>query len=124
MCIYCIAMNYNLLKKRIKDSRVTFRECASFTEMTEAGLRKAIEGERLSVNAFEKICILLGDNPSTYLDSGYNITGNQNQIGGNGNHIIISPEAAEIDALKQRIKDLEKIIATQEKTIELLTKNK
>lgn len=117
-------MNYSLLKKRIKDSRVTFRECASFTEMTEAGLRKAIEGERLTITAFEKLCVLLGDNPSTYLDSGYNISGNQNQIGGNGNHIIISNEAIEIESLKQRIKDLEKIIATQEKTIELLTQNK
>ena len=126
-------MNYKLLKERIKNSRITFRECSSFVGLTEAGLRQSIEGERITVSVFEKLCKLLGDSPMLYLDPiGLNhISGNQNQIGGNGNSLIITQETAEISALKQRIFDLENLIesknqtiSTQEKTIELLTKNK
>lgn len=125
-------MDYKLLKERIKNSRITFRECASFVGLTEAGLRQSIEGERITVSVFEKICKLLGDTPLLYLDPiGYNVTGNQSLIGGNGNHLIISQEAAEISTLKQRIFDLEKLveskektISIQEKTIELLTNKK
>ena len=111
-------MDYKLLKERIKNSRITFRECASFVGLTEAGLRQSIEGERITVSVFED-------------PIGYNVTGNQNPIGGNGNHLIISQEAAEISTLKQRIFDLEKLveskektISIQEKTIELLTNKK
>ena len=95
-------------------------------------VRQSIEGERITVSVFEKLCKLLGDTPLLYLDPiGYNVTGNQNLIGGNGNHLIISQEAAEISTLKQRIFDLEKLveskektISIQEKTIELLTNKK
>lgn len=76
-------MDYKLLKERIKSSRITFRECASFVGLTEAGLRQSIEGERITVSVFEKLCKLLGDTPLLYLDPiGYNVTGNQNLIGG------------------------------------------
>lgn len=43
-------MDYKLLKERIKSSRITFRECASFVGLTEAGLRQSIEGERITVS--------------------------------------------------------------------------
>lgn len=115
-------MNYSLLKKRIKESRITFRECAVSAGMTEQGLRKALEGERLTVSSFENLCRILGDSPLIYLDScSCCITGNQNQIGGISNSLSVIQENAEVSALKQRIADLEKIISTQEKTIELLT---
>ena len=90
-------MDYKLLKERIKSSRITFRECASFVGLTEAGPRQSIEGERITVSVFEKLCKLLGDTPLLYLDPiGYNVTGNQNLIGGNGNHLIIHKGARSV----------------------------
>ena len=111
-------MDYKLLKERIKNSRITFRECASFVGLTEAGLRQSIEGERITVSVFEKICKLLGDTPLLYLDPiGYNVTGNQNPIGGNGNHLIISQEAAEISTLKHWLNQKKKLSPYKKKLL-------
>lgn len=114
-------MNYNLLKDYIKKSDHQYKEFADVSQKTESGLRRSIENQTLTVFTLEKVCELLEVSPSLFFDdaSQLSISGNQNQIG-NGNRIILT--SPEVKALKQRIKDLEKIIATQEKTIELLTK--
>lgn len=116
-------MNYNLLKDYIKKSEHQYKEFADVSQKTESGLRRSIDNQTLTVFTLEKVCELLEVSPSLFFDdtSQLSISGNQNQIG-NGNRIILT--SPEVKALKQRIKDLEKIIATQEKTIELLTKNK
>lgn len=116
-------MNYKDLKDEIKRSNYTIKHCAEIVGMSEVGFHQALQRETLSVSVYEKICELLGVSPASFFDdtSQLSISGNQNQVG-NGNRIILT--SPEVKALKQRIKDLEKIIATQEKTIELLTKNK
>lgn len=116
-------MNYKLLKESIKNSNYPYREFANVTQKTESGLRRSIDNQTLTVFSLEKICDLLEISPSSFFDDAgsVSISGNHNQVG-NGNRIVLT--SPEVKALKQRIKDLEKIIATQEKTIELLTKNK
>ena len=83
------------------------------------------DGE-ITISVYEKICELLGVSPSSFFDDASSVTvsGNQNHIGGigNGNRIVFT--SPEVKALKQRIKDLEKIIDSQEKMIELLTNKK
>ena len=116
-------MDYNNLKNAIKSSNYTIRECATKVGMSETGFHQSLQRGTMTISVYEKICELLGVSPASFFDdaSQLSISGNQNQIG-NGNRIILT--SPEVKALKQRIKDLEKIIATQEKTIELLTKNK
>lgn len=119
-------MNYKLLKESIKNSNYPYREFANVTQKTESGLRRSIDNQTLTVFSLEKICDLLEISPSTFFDDASSVTvsGNQNHIGGigNGNRIVFT--STEVKALKQRIKDLEKIIDSQEKTIELLTNKK
>ena len=107
-------MNYKDLKDEIKKSNYTIKQCAEIVGMSEVGFHQSLQRETLSLNVYEKICELLGVSPSSFFDDASSVTvsGNQNHIGGIGN------------ALKQRIKDLEKIIDSQEKMIELLTNKK
>lgn len=116
-------MDYNNLKNAIKSSNLTIRECASKVGMSETGFHQSLQRGTMTISVYEKICELLDVSPSSFFDDAgsVSISGNHNQVG-NGNRIILT--SPEVKALKQRIKDLEKIIATQEKTIELLTKNK
>lgn len=119
-------MDYNNLKNAIKGSNLTIRECASKVGMSETGFHQSIQRGTMTISVYEKICELLGVSPSSFFDDASSVTvsGNQNQIGGigNGNRIVFT--SPEVKALKQRIKDLEKIIDSQEKMIELLTNKK
>ena len=119
-------MNYKDLKDEIKKSNYTIKQCAEIVGMSEVGFHQSLQRETLSLNVYEKICELLGVSPSSFFDDASSVTvsGNQNHIEGigNGNRIVFT--SPEVKALKQRIKDLEKIIDSQEKMIELLTNKK
>lgn len=106
-------MDYSLLKKTIKDSRVTFRECAQLVNMTEAGLRRAIDCKTLTIEVFEKLCNVLNVCPSIFFDKTHNfvINGTQNQIStGNGDQILMTPDQREIESLKELLKEKERFI--------------
>lgn len=112
-------MNYSLLKKTIKDSRVSFREFATFVNMTEAGLRRSIDNNTLTVDVFEKICQLLNMYPAVFFEhqNAISITGQQVHTGiGDNKMNTIEDKNKEIEHLRLLLKE-------KERTIKILMKN-
>ena len=99
-------MNYRLLKNSIKDSKVTFKEISNSVQMTEAGLRKSINNETLTISVFEKILEL---SPVIFFSCDYHI-GNHNQINNGVTQIITTNEQKEIEYLKQLLEEKERLI--------------
>ena len=102
-------MNYRLLKNSIKDSKVTFKEISNSVQMTEAGLRKSINNETLTISVFEKICDILELSPVIFFSCDYHI-GNHNQINNGVTQIITTNEQKEIEYLKQLLEEKERLI--------------
>jgi transcriptional regulator with XRE-family HTH domain len=117
------------IKELILIKKISQRELARVINKTHATINNYITGKTIiDVNTLIEIANALNVHPCVFFREDEKvktqINGNYNNIGnGNGNSIIINNLEKEVENLKERIADKEKIIQEKERTIEILMKS-
>ncbi len=106
----------DLRKKR----KLSIQELSEMIGMTKTGLHNLIKNEDTKLSTLKKISEALGVPMSYWFsEQGGNVNGNSVQVA-NGHFNRQSITAKEADYLREKIKDLERIIKEKDEIIQLL----
>lgn len=106
-------MNYNELGDIIKLKNLKVKDVCEAIGITRQGLQMAIDNETIELRKLKLLCDQLRISPSMFFDKGsfgLLINAGGNVQSGNGNKMNTDIKDNEIELLKKRINDLEKII--------------
>lgn len=112
-------MKYSELKEIAESKNIMLKTICDEVGYTRAGLKPAIDNETIELRKLKILCNTLRISPATFFETGtfgVMINAGGHVQTGNGNKMILESKDREIELLKQRIIDLERIIQLVERS--------